>query len=523
MTTVAFSNAPLSDSVFTSALIPSTTNHRWLAVLVGLCFMMGCEQTPSNYKDAQHQAQQRLVHAYNQVSRPDHTPVIEFVQGYFVPVLEQLEPVSTSWGAQWVDFNFNQHGIWDGLSELLRPYNVSVRLLDDIDRSQPITFDFQGEVQTALRQLSLLTGLHVEISERVVTLRRFEMAEFDVAFLAGATNFFLGEDIRESRNQNTNSMVGTVINNESPQYLNFTSESLSVWNDLEAAIELLLSGDGSVVINQSSTSVLVRDYPQHVEQIRAYLVQQNRRLTRQVAVDVQVIDVTFNDSKQAGIDWNLVYQAASAGNVVNFTSGLTQMVQPGGVGQQLEVMRQGGRFDGSQAIIRALAEQGVVEVSSHPRVVSLNNQIAKIVLEDNSTYLASAGSNATANVGSSDLLIPGVVTTGFELYVLPKVTSSQVVMQLSTSLSDLVAIDQVSSGDNTIQTPHTNRKKFFMKAMVADGETLLISGLKSSKRQWREERGFVSWLFGGQRHSHNQHSETVLLLTPHILPTASVL
>ena len=521
MKNATFTTAPYH-RMLSGTSCPCSFYPRWLVALICLSGLNGCEQTPVNYEDAQQQAQQRLVQAYQQVSKPDHAQVIEFDQGYFVPVLEQLDPVSTSWGAERVDFNFNQHGLWDGLSELLRPYNVSLRLLDDIDREQPITLDFQGEVQAALEQLSLLTGLHVEISERVVTLRRFEMAEFDVAFLAGATNFFLGEDMRESRSDNANTLVGTVINNESPQYLNFTSESLSVWDDLGAAIELLLSNEGSVVINQSSTSVLVRDYPQHVEQIRAYLVQQNQRLTRQVAVDVQVIDVTFNDSKQAGIDWNLVYQA-SAGHVVNFTSGLTQMMQPGGGGQQLEVLRQGGRFDGSQAIIRALAEQGVVEVSSHPRVVSLNNQIAKIVLEDNSTYLASAGSNATANVGSSDLLIPGVVTTGFELYVLPKVTSAQVVMQLSTSLSDLVAIDQVSSGENTIQTPHTNRKKFFMKAMVADGETLLISGLKSSKRQWHEERGVISWLFGGQRRAQDQHSETVLLLTPHILPTGSVL
>lgn len=500
---------------------------RWLQVsgvsLLCCAALVACAHTPTSPNVAQQQAQQRLLDAYNQVSEPLPVDPIAYDQGFFVPVLEQLAPMTTSWGAQWVDFNFNQQSLWDGLSELLRPFHVSLRLLDDIPRDLLISLDFQGEAQAALEQLALITGLHLDIGERVVTLRRFEMAEFDVAFLAGSTNFFLGEDMREPRGGNAANMMGTVINNESPQYLNFTSEALSVWNDLQAAIELLLSQDGSVVINQSSTSVLVRDYPQHVEQIRAYLIQQNQRLTRQVAVDVQVIDVTFNDSKQAGIDWDLVYQAASSGHVVNFASGLSQLASPGQTSQQLQIGRQGGRFDGSQAIIRALSQQGVVEVSSHPRVVSLNNQIAKIVLQDNATYLASAGTSATANVGTSDLLIPGVVTTGFELYVLPKVTNAQVVMQLSTSVSDLVAIDQVSSGDNTIQTPHTNRKKFFMKAMVADGETLLISGLKSSKRQWREQRGLASWLFGGQRHSQNQHSETVLLLTPHILPTATIL
>ncbi|MBA3988306.1 hypothetical protein [Aliidiomarina maris] len=495
---------------------------RHLLLIIVILGLLACEQTPANYAQAQHQATERLAAAYGQVSEPSAAPIIQYDQGFFVPPIEDYRPPLTSWSEHWVEFQLAGQGVRQALTDLLMPYHVSVRLLDDIDPLTPLSMNFAGTVEQALQQIALLTGFAIDSSERLLSVRRFEMAEFDVAFMAGATNFFLGEDARASRGQ-PGQMFGTVINNESPQYLNFTSESLSVWDDLRAAIQVLLSSDGTMVINQSSTSVLVKDYPQHVEQIRAYLLQQNQRLTRQVAVDVQVIDVTFNDRQQAGIDWDLVYQSSAAGQVVNFASQMLSPIQPGSPASALSVSQQSGRLAGSQAIIRALSQQGVVEVSSHPRIVSLNNQIAKIVLEDNATYLASAGTNATANVGSSDILIPGVVTTGFELYVLPKVANAQVVMQLSTSLSDLVAIDQISSGDNTIQTPHTNRKKFFMKAMVADGETLLISGLKNSKRQWREQRGFASWLLGGQREAYHQHSETVLLLTPRILPAAAVL
>lgn len=493
----------------------------WLTLW--LILLSGCQSLPVDYDHAKESAEQRLALAYQSVQKVDESATIEYDMGFFIPPIEVSGVSQVSWGQEWVEFNFSHYPLHQALTDLLLPHGANVRLLDNIDPELPVSLVFRGEVVEALKQLGIVTGVAFEVGPHVVTARQFEMAEFDVAFLAGSTNFFLGEDARVERTSPNPMLMTTSLNDESPQYLNFTSEALSVWTDLEQALGLLLSTEGEVVINQSSTSVLVKDYPQHVAQVRAYLLQQNQRLTRQVAVDVQVIDVSFSDSQQAGIDWDLVYQTASGSSIVNFATGLTESLQGGLSGAQLGLERTTGRFSGSQALINALSQQGVVEVSSHPRVVSLNNQIAKIVLEDNATYLASAGSSATANVGSSDVLIPGVVTTGFELYVLPKVANSQVVMQLSTSLSDLIAIDQVSSGDKTIQTPHTNRKKFFMKALVADGETLLISGMKNSRRQWREQKGFASWLLGGQRQSSLQHSETVLLLTPRILPAAAML
>lgn len=493
----------------------------WLLLCLGS--ISGCQTLQTDYVLAKEGAEQRLALAYESVQKGNASATIEYDLGFFIPPIERSKVPQVSWGQEWVEFSFSHYPLRQALTDLLLPNGVNVRLLDNIDPELPVSLIFRGEVIEALKQLGVVSGVAFDIGPHVVTARRFEMAEFDVAFLAGSTNFFLGEDAKAERTSPNPMLMTTTMNDESPQYLNFTSEALSVWTDLEQALGLLLSSEGEVVINQSSTSVLVKDYPQHVAQVRAYLLQQNQRLTRQVAVDVQVIEVSFNDSEQMGIDWNLVYQNASGSSIVNFATGLTESLQGGLSGAQLGFEKGSGRFSGSQALINALSQQGVVEVSSHPRVVSLNNQIAKIVLEDNATYLASAGSSATANVGSSDVLIPGVVTTGFELYVLPKVANTQVVMQLSTSLSDLIAIDQVSSGDKTIQTPHTNRKKFFMKALVADGETLLISGMKNSRRQWREQKGLVSWLLGGQRESSLRRSETVLLLTPRILPAAAML
>lgn len=478
---------------------------------------------PGSYNAAKSSAETRLAQAHA-TPAPISQPVrIVREQGYFVPPLALPESAGPGWFNINLEFAFHNYPLRQALHDITAALGVSVRLLDQIDENWPISLEHRGSIGEAIEQISLMTGLSFVAEERLITWRQYEMAEFDVAFLAGATNFFLGADASSTnaggqQGGNQQLVFSSGLNDESSQYLNFASSALSVWDDLEKALSLLLSEHGEVAVNQSSTSVLVRDLPQHVKQIREYLMQQNERLTRQVAIDVQVIEVMFNDSQQAGIDWDLVYQVASGSGVVNMLTGASG-VASSGIGYQ----RQVGPMSGSTALLNALSQQGVVEVSSHPRLVTLNNQISKIILEDNVTYLASAGTSSTANVGSSELLIPGVVKTGFELYVLPKVANGQVLLQLSTALSDLKGIDEVRSGEMLIQTPQTSRKKFFMKAIVADKETLLISGLENSRQQWGQRRNFGSWLLGGQRENQRQHSETIILLTPKILPAGAML
>ncbi|HLV47824.1 MAG TPA: hypothetical protein VKY35_02040 [Aliidiomarina sp.] len=487
--------------------------------------LVACEST-TEYDLVKSSAEQRLVDARNGQTKATELRHVVRSQGYFVPPLNLPNSEGPAWMQLPVHFAFDEYPLGRALKDLLAGEGISTRLLDDIDPEIPISLRLEGTLGEALARIALITGLAFTAEEGLVVWRQYEIAEFDVAFLAGVTNFFLGEDgmsvAQTTPNQGQIAMTGSSVNDDSTQYLNFTSQELSVWEDLTQALSMLLSNQGTIAINQSSTSVLVRDLPQHVQLVREYLLQQNERLTRQVAVDIQVIDVVFNDQDQRGIDWELIGESVSGSSVLNLFSAASSVA----LGEQssgLKLNRQTGRLSGSEVIIAALREQGVVEVSNHPRMVTLNNQISKVVLEENVTYLASAGSSSTANVGSSDLLIPGVVRTGFELYLLPKIANEQILLQLSTSLSDLLGIDQISSGDKTIQTPQTTRKKFFMKAIVGNQETLLISGLQNTRRQWQAQQGLLPWLFGGQRKMQHQHTETIVLLTPRILSSGNML
>lgn len=443
---------------------------------------------------------------------------VAFSDELYVPAIAANHQHQPSWYSRPVELAVEHLPLTAVMQQTVGAHQVRVRYLDGALAQHPIQLAYQGDLGGLLQQLQAQYGWHVRIDEQQISWSKMRIAEFDVAFIAGNTNFFMGNsDSQQSTSAAGQRQLGAQLNDgqRSEQYLNFSSQQLSVWDDLERALTMLLSEHGSVSINQSSSSVLVRDLPEQVAAIEHYLQQQNERLTRQVAIDVQIIEVTFNDNQQFGVDWQALLNSAGGEGVLGLSSNFLNGA--GTIAGQLSWQQLTGKAAGSALLLQALAEQGLVQTSNQPRLLSLNNQIAKIVLEDNATYLAAAGSTATANVGTSDMLQPGVVTTGFELYVLPSIRAGEVILQLSTELSDLQRIDEVRSGEQLIQTPHTTRKKFFMKALVADGETLLLSGLRNEREHTNRQQSWWSLALGGRDDSSQRHSETLVLVTPRII------
>lgn len=441
---------------------------------------------------------------------------------FFVPKLPVTAKDRPSWYSQPQASGFREVPAEIALAEVLSPLGITYQFLTPRLADALISTETTRTVGEFMQALERTTGWHIAVNQQGIELSEFRVAEFDVAFLTGDTNFFLGNKGQQSGgSQRTGNAQSQPLNSTNEQYLNFSSSALSVWTDLDRALRLLLSDAGQLSINQSSTSVLVRDYPHHVGAIERYLEQQNERLTRQVAIEVQILDVTFTDEEQFSVDWQALVQTAGGEGVLGLTAAAVSGIG-GADGAQISWQQQQGRASGSTVFLEALEQQGLVRMNNHPRVVSLNNQIAKILLEDNATYLAAAGSTATANVGTTELLEPGVVTTGFELYVLPSIGANEVILQLSTELSDLERIDEVRSGQQLIQTPHTKRKKFFMKALIQDGQTLLLSGLRNEREQWLEQKSWLSTLLGGGHAKQQRHSETLVLLTPRIVERAQL-
>ncbi|MPT55602.1 MAG: PilN family type IVB pilus formation outer membrane protein [Alcaligenaceae bacterium] len=262
---------------------------------------------------------------------------------------------------------------------------------------------------------------------------------------------------------------------------------LSVYTSIEEAIKVMLSPYGKVLASPATGSITVVDTPDSLDRIATYIDRENKSLSRQIAINVTVLSVTLRDSDQYGINWNAVYQS------LNRRFGISNVYE-GATSTGLISLTAGipltstSRMAGSQAVIQALSEQGKVRRQTTASVVTLNNQPVPVQVARQTSYLQSLQSSLVAQVGTTTSLTPGVVTSGFNMSILPHVLANGTVMlQFSTDISTLRRIRTIvgttsATGGVTsqIESPELDTRNFLQRVAMKSNETLIISGFEQT-------------------------------------------
>lgn len=308
------------------------------------------------------------------------------------------------------------------------------------------------------------------------------------------------------------------------------ASKLSVYTGIEAAIKVMLSPYGRVLASPATGSITVVDTPDSLERIASYIDGENRSLSRQIAINVTVLSVTLSDSDQYGINWAAVYQSLNSRfGISNAYAGATST---GLVSLTAGVPANGtSKFAGSAAVIQALSEQGKVRRQTTASVVTLNNQPVPVQVARQTTYLQSLQSSLVAQVGSTTSLTPGVVTSGFNMSILPHLlTNGTVMLQFSTDISTLREIRTIvgatsSSGAVTsqIQAPELDTRNFLQRVAMKSNETLIISGFEQTDDNLgRSGVGDPkNMLLGGGMSASTNKEVIVVLITPVTMASAS--
>lgn len=286
----------------------------------------------------------------------------------------------------------------------------------------------------------------------------------------------------------------------------------SITDDIEQNVKTMLSNVGRMSFSRSTGMITVTDRPDVLDQVGSYVAAENANLSKQVLLNIKVYSVTLNDQDSAGIDWNLVYKAANWNfNLKNtFQDAATNSVS-GAVGIL------DGSFAGSNAVIKALSQQGRVSVITSPSVTTLNLQPVPVQVARQTGYLASIQTTNTAQVGSSTSLTPGTVTSGFNMSLLPFVESdNQMRLQFFMNISTLIRLRAESSGDNRIQVPEIDNRIFNQTVRLKSGETLVLSGFDQTSEQGTKAGVGESWnfLLGGGVNRTTVRDVIVVMITP---------
>ncbi|MBN3853204.1 PilN family type IVB pilus formation outer membrane protein [Paraburkholderia sp. Ac-20340] len=294
------------------------------------------------------------------------------------------------------------------------------------------------------------------------------------------------------------------------------SAQLSVYTGLQAAIKAMLSPAGSVLASPATGSIAVTDTPDIQQRVGEFMAQQNRVLGRQVLVNVSVLSVTLSADDSYGIDWSAVYQALGTQfGISNAFKSVVTGMSPATFSAQ--VITPSSRASATSAMISALSQQGTVRRKTSASVTTLNDQPVPVQVATQQGYLAQISTTSTLNVGTQTSLVPGTITTGFNLTLLPHILDDgTVMMQFYTNISSLQDLSSFGPTNQQIQLPTVDTRNFLQRIAMKSGQTLVISGYEGVAEQTRHQGVGRpdNYVFGGGESATQAREIIVILITP---------
>jgi type IVB pilus formation R64 PilN family outer membrane protein len=274
--------------------------------------------------------------------------------------------------------------------------------------------------------------------------------------------------------QNGNTSTGTTsITNTS---------DVNVWKGLQKIAQTVAGSGAQVEADAAAGTITVTGTPPQVRHVREWIHGLSRQLERQVAITVHVYNVTVNNEQNYGLNLTEAFQSLGKQYGVSLQGVApptpTGGTQPLSFGANILSSATGalGQWRGSSVAVQALATLGRVSQVFSRSAITLNGQPAPIQVAQQTGYLAESSTTQTANVGSTNGLIPGTVTTGFTAMFLPRVIDGHILLGMNMTISNLVGIQTISSGDSSIQVPTVDSSTFQQSVKLKPGQTLLLTG-----------------------------------------------
>lgn len=372
-----------------------------------------------------------------------------------------------------------------------------------------LTISYEGTLRGLLDHVSVASGYgwEYDAKAKTVVFTRLTVKTFTLLSAPGKQEF-QGQITNKSKETSNTSIGGGGVNqtvstaDTSSQTMqsNKTQYSYDVWVDTEKAVKALLSPEGSVVGNQATGTITVRDRAENVRQVAAYIADINQRLSRQVALTVNVWALEVSDDAEAGID----LQAIFANDDVSIVAGsLSSLGGPSTASATIV----SGKLRNSKGVLKALKEWGnATQVTSGGGLV-LSNQPVPLQSIKRIAYLA--GSSSTqSEYGQTSEITPGEVTTGFAMTIIPHILDRRrVLLQYSINLSSLDELTEFNTADLTVQLPKTSTRAFSQRSQMQMGQTLVLAGFQDQTQQLANSLGLLN--FGRGR----QYAKTLLVIT----------
>ena len=303
--------------------------------------------------------------------------------------------------------------------------------------------------------------------------------------------------------------------------LNYAKASIVV-----ESIGKMLTERGSVNYDERTNTVIVRDTPRNVELVEEVIGKLDTT-TPQVLIEAKVIETTLDNTENLGVDWDTAFTVNGTKRPNSFPFSRTSRAKYLGANfpapdpttsKDNDYFTYGTLdFTQLQAALEFLRTRTDTNILSAPKIVTLDNQTARIVVGTEYPI-----PQYTFNQEQATLQVSGFTwkDIGVIFEVTPHVNNAGfITLELRPEISAIVGAIPF---DN-IDLPLVSKEQAFTSVMIKDGETLVIAGLiKDQVTDVKKKTPFLGDIpvFGLMFQKTNKavvKTDLLIFLTPHVV------
>jgi len=342
-------------------------------------------------------------------------------------------------------------------------------------------------------------GFFYTLKGNTLTISYIKTKNFKVDYInsiiSGTTNF----SASTQENGGTNTLNST---------FNF-----DFWTDFTNNINQILTAqidsfykNPAPIIDKTTGIVTITGTKRQLDRVQNYIDTLNKRLHKEVMIDVKIYSVRLSKSNQTGINWSDFSLNIAANSPIK----LSNIVGSSSIFRQ-------GTFQVS-GLLNFLSKYGQVNSISNPKITTLNNQKAIITVGQTINYsYKTVTTDANGNLVQSDNIDSKFV--GILLDITPEISDKNIIlMGINPSISSLAPTQL-----NTNLPPDTFEKKLNTIVRVKNGDTIILGGLITDETTFNrngvpilKEIPIVKYLFS-YKEKISTREEMVFVITPHII------
>jgi type II secretion system protein D len=304
--------------------------------------------------------------------------------------------------------------------------------------------------------------------------------------------------------------VGTAIRSFLDQERQRVTQVLGA--DAVGTAQRLLEREVAIVPEQVSNTLLLSASPRYFDQIHQ-IIEELDQAQSQVLIQVLLAEVTLDSNRDLGFEWSFTKNLGNGWNVGTGTDfGIpTQMKNFGGYSALVT-------GNNMQFLMRALENDGRVEVLSRPQILTADNKVASINI----------GQRVPIITGSSTTPQGGQINTfdyrdvGVNLTVTPRITGEGFVKIDVGATNSSLSSSSVEINDKAT-VPIINERRASTTVTVQSGQTVVIGGLigtvddvRRKKTPFLGDIPGVGFFFRSSS-KKSERRELLIMLTPQVL------